>query len=135
MDMEIGERIDMLKYTSVLISQFTRNFSAYCVLNFCFSDYSRTHPILPSSITDIHFKLCHIYTNSCMFIYIVEWGQKAKRRRTTGTGRMNHLKDMPRRFKNGFREGNYIYIIIAYVTFITCVLKIDFHYIYIYIIN
>lgn len=35
----------------------------------------------------------------------VEWGQKAKRRRTTGTGRMRYLKDLPRRFKNGFREG------------------------------
>lgn len=34
-----------------------------------------------------------------------EWGQKAKRRRTTGTGRMRFLKTMPRRFKNGFREG------------------------------
>lgn len=34
-----------------------------------------------------------------------EWGQKAKRRRTTGTGRMRYLKDLPRRFKNGFREG------------------------------
>ena len=34
-----------------------------------------------------------------------EWGQKAKRRRTTGTGRMKYLKTLPRRFKNGFREG------------------------------
>mmetsp|Transcript_22741 Transcript_22741/g.33225 ORF Transcript_22741/g.33225 Transcript_22741/m.33225 type:complete len:89 (-) Transcript_22741:112-378(-) len=34
-----------------------------------------------------------------------EWGQKAKRRNTTGTGRMRYLKDLPRRFKNGFREG------------------------------
>ncbi|MBW0489473.1 hypothetical protein O181_029188 [Austropuccinia psidii MF-1] len=34
-----------------------------------------------------------------------EWGQKAKRRHTTGTGRMRYLKDVPRRFKNGFREG------------------------------
>ncbi|ODO11904.1 60S ribosomal protein L37 [Cryptococcus amylolentus CBS 6273] len=33
------------------------------------------------------------------------WGQKAKRRKTTGTGRMSHLKDVNRRFKNGFREG------------------------------
>lgn len=33
------------------------------------------------------------------------WGQKAKRRRTQGTGRMQHLKTLPRRFKNGFREG------------------------------
>ncbi|KAJ1413579.1 ribosomal protein L37e-domain-containing protein [Ochromonadaceae sp. CCMP2298] len=34
-----------------------------------------------------------------------EWGQKAKRRRTTGTGRMQFMKDVPRRAKNGFREG------------------------------
>lgn len=26
-----------------------------------------------------------------------EWGQKAKRRKTTGTGRMRHMKDVPRR--------------------------------------
>mmetsp|Transcript_5472 Transcript_5472/g.15439 ORF Transcript_5472/g.15439 Transcript_5472/m.15439 type:complete len:94 (+) Transcript_5472:75-356(+) len=33
------------------------------------------------------------------------WSTKAKRRRTTGTGRMQHMKDVPRRFSNGFREG------------------------------
>ncbi|KAK9761188.1 60S ribosomal protein L37B [Basidiobolus ranarum] len=33
------------------------------------------------------------------------WAEKAKRRRTTGTGRMRHLKGVARRFKNGFREG------------------------------
>ncbi|KAI9634510.1 ribosomal protein L37e-domain-containing protein, partial [Dioszegia hungarica] len=33
------------------------------------------------------------------------WAEKAKRRTTTGTGRMAHLKDVNRRFKNGFREG------------------------------
>lgn len=32
-----------------------------------------------------------------------EWGQKAKRRKTTGTGRMRYLKGVSRRFKNGFR--------------------------------
>lgn len=32
-----------------------------------------------------------------------EWGQKAKRRKTTGTGRMRSLKLVSRRFKNGFR--------------------------------
>jgi len=32
------------------------------------------------------------------------WGQKAKRRKTTGTGRMRYLKDVSRRFKNGFRQ-------------------------------
>jgi large subunit ribosomal protein L37e len=33
------------------------------------------------------------------------WSVKSKRRRTTGTGRLRHLRDMGRRFKNGFREG------------------------------
>jgi len=32
------------------------------------------------------------------------WSEKAKRRRTTGTGRCRHLKELPRRAKNGFRE-------------------------------
>lgn len=26
-------------------------------------------------------------------------------RKTTGTGRMRTMKDLPRKFKNGFREG------------------------------
>lgn len=33
------------------------------------------------------------------------WSVKSKRRRTTGTGRMQYLKHMSRRFKNNFREG------------------------------
>ena len=33
------------------------------------------------------------------------WAHKALRRRTTGTGRMRHMRDLPRRAKNGFREG------------------------------
>lgn len=33
------------------------------------------------------------------------WAHKALRRRTQGTGRMQFLKNLPRRFKNGFREG------------------------------
>jgi hypothetical protein len=54
------------------------------------------------------FILCYlIFISNFAFIYefIDEWGQKAKRRRTTGTGRMRYLKTLPRRFKNGFREG------------------------------
>ncbi|PSK39251.1 60S ribosomal protein L37 [Candidozyma pseudohaemuli] len=31
------------------------------------------------------------------------WAQKAKRRRTTGTGRMAYLKHVSRRFNNGFQ--------------------------------
>ncbi|KAE8395260.1 ribosomal protein L37e-domain-containing protein [Aspergillus alliaceus] len=33
------------------------------------------------------------------------WSEKAKRRKTTGTGRMRHLKEVHRRFKNGFQVG------------------------------
>nr|AAX48871.1 L37 [Suberites domuncula] len=33
------------------------------------------------------------------------WSVKAKRRRTTGTGRMKHLRSVQRRANNGFREG------------------------------
>ncbi|KAJ2109227.1 60S ribosomal protein L37B [Coemansia sp. S142-1] len=33
------------------------------------------------------------------------WAVKAKRRKTTGTGRMRYLKTVNVRFKNGFREG------------------------------
>ncbi|KAH7090106.1 60S ribosomal protein L37 [Auriculariales sp. MPI-PUGE-AT-0066] len=35
---------------------------------------------------------------------VVQLGLKAKRRKTTGTGRLRHLKGVGRRFKNGFRE-------------------------------
>mmetsp|Transcript_6929 Transcript_6929/g.20385 ORF Transcript_6929/g.20385 Transcript_6929/m.20385 type:complete len:94 (+) Transcript_6929:91-372(+) len=33
------------------------------------------------------------------------WTEKGKRRRTQGTGRMRYMKTLPRRAKNGFREG------------------------------
>jgi large subunit ribosomal protein L37e len=33
------------------------------------------------------------------------WSEKAKRRKTTGTGRMRYLKDVSRRFNNGFQTG------------------------------
>ncbi|XP_051866640.1 60S ribosomal protein L37-like [Pristis pectinata] len=33
------------------------------------------------------------------------WSANARRRNTTGTGRMRHLKVVFRRFGNGFREG------------------------------
>ena len=32
------------------------------------------------------------------------WGKKMIRRKNRGTGRMRYEKDLPRRFKNGFRE-------------------------------
>lgn len=45
-----------------------------------------------------------VYINF-LLVLLVNWSVKSKRRRTTGTGRMQHLKHMSRRFKNGFREG------------------------------
>merc|ERR1711994_618803 len=33
------------------------------------------------------------------------WSVKARRRKTTGTGRMRHMSGVHRRFRNGFREG------------------------------
>lgn len=38
-------------------------------------------------------------------VYSDNWSVKAKRRRTTGTGRMRFLRKVYRRFRNGFREG------------------------------
>ncbi|RKP40267.1 ribosomal protein L37e-domain-containing protein [Dimargaris cristalligena] len=37
------------------------------------------------------------------------WSEKAKRRKTTGTGRMRYMKHVAQRFMNGFREGTSIY--------------------------
>ena len=45
---------------------------------------------------------CYLYSYKS---FIDNWSVKAQRRRTTGTGRMKHLKIVQRRFKNGFREG------------------------------
>lgn len=39
---------------------------------------------------------------------IDNWSVKALRRKTTGTGRMRYLRNVPRRFKSNFREGNLI---------------------------
>ncbi|KAL8781502.1 MAG: hypothetical protein Q9213_005975 [Squamulea squamosa] len=38
-------------------------------------------------------------------VNVHNWGMKAKRRKTTGTGRMRTLKEIPRKFKNGFQTG------------------------------
>lgn len=41
----------------------------------------------------------------CNDVVIDNWSVKAIRRKTTGTGRMRYLRNVPRRFKTGFREG------------------------------
>lgn len=40
-----------------------------------------------------------------VFSATVNWGEKAKRRKTTGSGRMRSLRDVHRRFQNGFQTG------------------------------
>ncbi|VVA91417.1 unnamed protein product [Arabis nemorensis] len=44
----------------------------------------------------------HIQKSRCSSY---NWSVKAIRRKTTGTGRMRYLRNVPRRFKTGFREG------------------------------
>lgn len=63
---------------------------------------------------------------SCPFLAFLDseggadnWSVKAIRRKTTGTGRMRHLRHVPRRFKNCFREGASSFpFMLAAVTFI-----------------
>lgn len=77
---------------------------------------SRRRPALPAPILmlrpeDVSKLFFVIEMESRLLIYEIsirlldEWSEKAKRRRTTGTGRMSYLKTIPRKFKNGFREG------------------------------
>lgn len=51
----------------------------------------------------LHFnrKLIHFHFP----LFTDNWSEKAKRRKTTGTGRCRYLKVVRRRFRNGFREG------------------------------
>ena len=46
-------------------------------------------------------------TTACPALPADNWSVKAIGRKTTGTGRMKHLKEVHRRFKNGFREGEH----------------------------
>jgi len=59
----------------------------------------------------------NLFQFSNCFVSSVEWSQKAKRRRTTGTGRMQHLKVVARRYKNGFREGFFLYLKVVVLNF------------------
>eukprot|EP00456_Euglypha_rotunda_P017535 TRINITY_DN1602_c0_g1_i1.p1 TRINITY_DN1602_c0_g1~~TRINITY_DN1602_c0_g1_i1.p1 ORF type:complete len:105 (+),score=4.18 TRINITY_DN1602_c0_g1_i1:123-437(+) len=70
--------------------------------------HNKTHSLCPRCGR----RALHIQKGDCGFCQWpakkfrrYNWSAKAKRRRTTGTGRVRHLKTLPRRFKNGFREG------------------------------
>jgi len=54
----------------------------------------------------IQHKLCSSCSYPSKSMKRFNWGAKALRRRTTGTGRMRYMKGLTRRFKNGFREGS-----------------------------
>merc|ERR1712228_264744 len=47
----------------------------------------------------------HLQKKKCSMHGQFNWSKKAKRRVAQGTGRARHLKDVNRRFHNGFREG------------------------------
>merc|ERR1711915_930107 len=53
----------------------------------------------------IQKKVCSSCSYPSATLRHFNWGKKAKRRSTTGTGRMRHLKLVRRKFLNGFREG------------------------------
>lgn len=58
----------------------------------------------------------------------VNWSKKSIRRRTTGTGRMRYLKSLPRRFRNGFREGEWdVQSIACHHTIYSFLLALSFH--------
>lgn len=60
------------------------------------------HPT--TNTTDQHLKKLSTRTHSNIQP-TDNWGEKAKRRKTTGTGRMRTLKLVSRKFSNGFRNG------------------------------
>ncbi|CAD6891021.1 unnamed protein product [Tilletia controversa] len=70
--------------------------------------HTKTHTIC-RRCNSRSFHRQHKTCSSCGYpaakIRSYEWGQKAKRRKTTGTGRMRSLKEVPRKAKNGFRSG------------------------------
>ncbi|TAQ86157.1 hypothetical protein B7494_g5516 [Chlorociboria aeruginascens] len=80
----------------------------------------REHPASESAITRrtlcadvaVSRRSLHIQKHTCSScgypaakIRQYNWGEKAKRRKTTGSGRMRHMKSVPRAFKNGFQTG------------------------------
>ncbi|KAJ7357763.1 60S ribosomal protein L37 [Desmophyllum pertusum] len=96
---------------------FTSMFSKHVIAMFIHRQ--REHPVLVSAITRHTPFVCaggrssyHIQKKRCASCGYpasrnrkFNWSIKAKRRKTTGTGRMRHLKVLYRQFKNGFREG------------------------------
>jgi hypothetical protein len=68
------------------------------------SKKTQADPLCPAALGPLQKSECA----SCGFPHArlrkYHWAKKALRRRTTGTGRMRYMRDLPRRAKNGFRE-------------------------------
>lgn len=52
----------------------------------------------------------YLDVSCCLGLVSDNWSVKAIRRKTTGTGRMRYLRNVPRRFKTNFREGKCLFI-------------------------
>ncbi|KAI4154490.1 MAG: hypothetical protein LQ341_000342 [Variospora aurantia] len=81
-----------------------------CVNSSCYLRlmYSDTEIYLsPSGRRSLHIQkhTCSSCGYPAAKIRQYNWGEKAKRRKTTGTGRMRTMKEVPRKFKNGFQTG------------------------------
>ncbi|PSK34927.1 hypothetical protein B9Z65_1510 [Elsinoe australis] len=64
------------------------------------------HTATPTPSTEVHHFIIVSYPSSTELTEEIDnWGEKAKRRKTTGTGRMRSLKHVSRKFSNGFRVG------------------------------
>merc|ERR1739842_267312 len=72
------------------------------------SSFGKTHTICRRcgrASYHIQKKVCAACGYPAAKIRHYGWSVKARRRKTTGTGRMRHLSTVHRRSRNGFREG------------------------------
>ncbi|KAL8811591.1 MAG: hypothetical protein Q9223_001474 [Gallowayella weberi] len=69
--------------------------------------FTNLHSSYFSPSIENHFSKFRDWANQLTFLgfTVDNWGMKAKRRKTTGTGRMRTMKEIPRKFKNGFQTG------------------------------
>jgi len=70
--------------------------------------HSKTHGICPrcgNRSFHVQKKVCARCSYPSKRIRSYQWGKKAIRRKTTGTGRCRYLKLVTRKAKNGFQEG------------------------------
>merc|ERR1712026_622962 len=89
----------------------------YVCMGLCVTTHAYTRPVTAALCHPLACRRCgrstyHIQKKECSSCgypakrkRTYQWSEKSIRRRTTGTGRMRHLKIVNRKFHNGFREG------------------------------